>query len=70
MALTTPIKMHKMATKIEDEPLPWYLVNTIIDPETGEDLQYKDIMKSQEKNKRPVKKISSKEFGILPDEFP
>ena len=36
MAPTIPIETHNMATKIEDEPLPWYLVNALIDPYTGD----------------------------------
>ena len=49
MAPEISIATHKMSTKIEDEPLPWYLVNTVIDPETEEVLQYKDPIKSKEK---------------------
>ena len=45
MATEIPIATHKMATHIEYEPLPWYLVNAVIDPDTGEVLKYKDIMK-------------------------
>ena len=37
-----------MDTQIEDEPLPWYLVNAGIDPDTGEMLQYKYLMQSKE----------------------
>ena len=43
------IAMHKIATQIEDETLPWYLVNTFIDTDTGEFLKYKYIMTSKEK---------------------
>ena len=43
MALTVPKETHNMATKIEDEPLPWYLVNTVIDTDIGDILKYKDI---------------------------
>ena len=35
-APTIPIETHNMATKIEYEPLPWYLVNVVIDPYTGD----------------------------------
>ena len=49
MAPTILMATHNMATQIEDEPLPWYLVNTVIDPETEEVLQYKDPIKSKEK---------------------
>ena len=35
---------HYMATQIEDEPLPWYLVNAVIDTDTGDIIRYKDIM--------------------------
>ena len=31
-----------MAPQIEDEPLPWYLVNTVIDPKKGVILHYKE----------------------------
>ena len=36
MVPTIPMVMHNMATQTEDEPLPWYLVNTVIDPDTEE----------------------------------
>ena len=35
MAPTIPIAMQKMAMQIEDQPLPWYLVKTVIYPYTG-----------------------------------
>ena len=47
MAPTIPMAMHKTATQIGDEPLPWYLVNTVIDPDTGEVLKYNDLMKEK-----------------------
>ena len=34
MAPTIPIEMNNMATQIDDEPLPWYLVNAVIDTDT------------------------------------
>ena len=45
MATTIPMAMHNMAPQIEDETLPWYLFNSVIDPETVEFLQYKYIIK-------------------------
>ena len=42
-----PIATHNMATQIEYEPLPYYLVNAVIDSDTGEVLQYKDLKKSE-----------------------
>ena len=33
------IATHNTDTQIEDEPLPWYLINAIIDPDTGGILQ-------------------------------
>ena len=44
MVPTIPIETNNMDTKIDHEPLPWYLANTVIDPYTREILQYKDIM--------------------------
>ena len=35
MAPTIPISIHKMGKKIEDEPLTWYLINTVIDKDIG-----------------------------------
>ena len=52
MAPTILMATHNMATQIEDEPLPWYLVNTVIDTYTREVLQYKYLMKSEEKETR------------------
>ena len=52
MAPTILMATHNMATQIEDEPLPWYLVNTVIDTYTGEVLHYKYLMKSEEKETR------------------
>ena len=47
MVTTISIATHKTTPQIEDKPLSWYLVNTVIDPYTVELLQYKDIMKSK-----------------------
>ena len=44
MVPTIPISTHNMATKIEDEPLPWYLVNEVVDSYTWEILHYKYLM--------------------------
>ena len=47
IAPTIPIETHNISTKMEDEPLPWYLVNTVIDTETGDILQYKYKIQSK-----------------------
>ena len=47
MEQTILMVTHNMDIQIEDEPLPWYLVNTVIDQETVEVLKYKDIMESK-----------------------
>ena len=52
MAPKIPISTHNMATKSEYEPLPWYLSNTVVDPETGEILQYKDLLQAKEEENR------------------
>ena len=44
MEPTILIEIHNMASKIEDETLPWYLVNAFIDPYTGYMLKYKFII--------------------------
>ena len=36
-----------MATKIEYEPLPWYIVSAVINPDVGEILQYKYLIQSK-----------------------
>ena len=38
-APTIPIATHNIATHIEDETLPWYLVKFVIDPYTEDILQ-------------------------------
>ena len=48
MVPTIPISTHDMANKIEDEPLPWYLVNTFVDPDMGAVLQYKYLIHSKD----------------------
>ena len=45
MAPTIQIEIHNMATPIEDENLPWYLVNAFIGPDTGYIIKYKYIIK-------------------------
>ena len=30
-----PSAMHNISKQVEDEPLPWYLVNVFVDPNTG-----------------------------------
>ena len=39
MGPTVTIAIHNIATKIEDEPLPWYLFNVVIDIDTRDILQ-------------------------------
>ena len=48
MAPTISIATHNTSTKIGDEPLPWYLVTTFIDPKIGEIIHYKDLIKPKE----------------------
>ena len=50
MAPKIPIETHNTATKIEYEPLTWYLTNEVIDPDTGEISHYKYLMQAREKN--------------------
>ena len=47
MAPTIKIATHNMAKKIEYEPLPWYLFNADIDPDTGDIVQYKYLMQAK-----------------------
>ena len=47
MAPTIQIEIHNVDTHIEDENLPWYLVNTFIDPDTGYMLKYKYIIQQK-----------------------
>ena len=57
MEPTIPIATHNMTTKIEYEPLTWYLVNTVIDTDTRDILQYKDTIQSKgKKSNRPLAK--------------
>ena len=71
MVTKIPMATHKIATQIEDEPLPWNLVNVVVDPDTGEILQYKDLIKVKEQKTRYFwKNELSKEFGRLTDGFP
>ena len=49
MVPTILMETHNMATKIEDEPLLWYIVNAVIDPDKGEVMQYNDLTKQIEK---------------------
>ena len=46
-----PTTTHSTAKKTEDESLPWYLLNNIVDPYTGAILQYKDLMQPKQKNR-------------------
>ena len=43
-----------MTTQIEDEPLTWYLFNTVIDLGIGDIIQYKNIMKQKVKYSRDL----------------
>ena len=47
MIAEIPIATPNTDTQIEYEPLPWYPINAIIDPDTGEILQYKDLMQAK-----------------------
>ena len=48
---------NNTVTQVEDEPLTWYLANTVVDTDTGKILQYKDLMQSREqKINRPLAK--------------
>ena len=47
VAPTITIVTHNMATQIEDEPLPRYLNNAVIDTNTGNTLQKIFRMKSK-----------------------
>ena len=70
MAPTIPIVRQDMAKQIEDEPLPWYLVNAVINPGTGEVLQYNDLIHSKDDKTRSIcKNCMSKEFRQLVDGF-
>ena len=71
MASTIPMATYNTSAKIEDEPSPWYLAHTVVDPDTGEILQYKDLIKVKEQKTRYFwKNELSKEFGRLTDGFP
>ena len=68
---TITIATHNMTKKIEYEPLTWYPANAVVDPDTGEILQYKDLIKVKEQKTRYFwKNELSKEFGRLTDGFP
>ena len=54
MAPNIPISTHNVDTQIEDEPLPWYLSNKVVDPDTGEILQYKYLMQAKEEKTRDL----------------
>ena len=47
MASTIPMATYNTSAKIEDEPSPWYLAHTVVDPDTGEILYYKDLIKEK-----------------------
>ena len=54
MTPSITIEMHDMANKIEEEPLPLYLVEAVVNPDTGVILQYKDVIQSKNKNTRDL----------------
>ena len=56
MAPTITIATHNMGTQIEYEPLPWYLDSAVINPDTGDILQYKYLIQLKKINKRPLEK--------------
>ena len=71
MAPTIKIAINNMATKIEYEPSPSYLVNVVIDTDTGDILQYKYLTQSKLKEIRYLwQKGFYREFGRLADRFP
>ena len=41
---------------MEYEPLPWYLAKAVVDPATGEILQYNQLMLPKEKKNRYMEK--------------
>ena len=47
MAPTITTATYNMATQIEDEPLPWYLVNAVVGTETEEIIQYNDLIQTK-----------------------
>ena len=49
--------MHDTGKKIEYEPLPWYLVNAIVDPDIGVILQYKDLMQPKDQKQDTLGKM-------------
>ena len=57
MVPTITIATYNMAAQIEDEPLPWYLVNAVIDTDTWEILQYKYLMQKNKKQETSGKWI-------------
>ena len=63
MASTIPMATYNTSAKIEDEPSPWYLAHTVVDPDTGEILYYKDLI--QEKIRDLWKNGKSKQFVRL-----
>ena len=71
MASTIPNSMQNMSKTIEDEPFPWYLVNVIVEPDTGEIIQYKYLIQSKEEEPRYLCQSGmSKECGRLIDGLP
>ena len=56
----------QMVTQVEYEPLPWYLANTVNDPDKEEILQCKDLMQAKLKKRIELWKNGlSREFGQL-----
>ena len=44
MAPKVLMETHNMSIQIEYEPLPWYLDSAVINPDTGDILQYKYLI--------------------------
>ena len=64
MAPKILITTHGMAKKVEDDLLPWYLVNAAVNPDTGEVLQYDDLIHTKDEKARSLWKSGmSKEYG-------
>ena len=52
MVSTIPITTHNMSTQVEYKPLPWYLVNSVVDLDTGMILQNKYLIQIQVVHRR------------------
>ena len=56
MAPTIPMETHNTATKIEEGPLTWYLINEVIDTDIWDILQYRYLIQSKEEKKKNSEK--------------